>query len=83
MQYAILIYESDADFSARADAERQDSYWAGWRAYSKALADSGVMRGGAPLQGAHAATTVRMKGRGRRPKRIRASPRIRKGNRQS
>jgi hypothetical protein len=65
MQYAILIYENDTDFSARGDAERQGPYWAGWRAYSQALADSGVMRGGAPLQGAHAATTVRMNGRGR------------------
>ena len=33
MQYAILIYENDADFSARTDKERQLPYWAGWRAY--------------------------------------------------
>ena len=65
MQYAILIYENDADFAARGDNERQAHYWAGWRAYSQALADSGVMRGGAPLQGAHTGTTVRVNGRGR------------------
>jgi hypothetical protein len=60
MQYAILIYEKDDDFSARTGGERQGPYWAGWRAYSKALADAGVMRGGEPLQGPHAGTTVRM-----------------------
>src|ERR1043166_5863776 len=65
MQYAILIYENDADFAARTDDERQVRYWAGWRAYSQALADAGVMRGGAPLQGAHTGTTVRINGRGR------------------
>jgi hypothetical protein len=65
MQYAILIYENDADFSARTDKERQGPYWAGWRAYSQALADSGIMRGGAPLQAAHTGTTVRVNGRGR------------------
>ena len=59
MQYAILIYENDGDFSARTDGKRQGSYWAGWQAYSQALADSGVMRGGAPLQGPHSGTTVR------------------------
>src|SRR5262245_31853926 len=59
MQYAILIYEKDSDFSARNHGERQGPYWAGWRAYSQALADAGVMRGGAPLQGPHTGTTVR------------------------
>jgi len=65
MQYAILIYESDADFSARTDNERQGRYWAGWRAYSQALAESGIMRGGAPLQGARTGATVRVNGSGR------------------
>jgi len=65
MQYAILMYENNADFAARTDNERQAPYWAGWRAYSQALAESGVMRGGAPLQGAHTGTTVRVNGRGR------------------
>ena len=41
MQYAILIYENETDFSARTDKERQGPYWAGWRAYSQALAESG------------------------------------------
>ena len=31
MQYAILIYEKDSDFSARSDGQRQGSYWAGWQ----------------------------------------------------
>ena len=62
MQYAILIYEKDTDFSARSDGERQGPYWAGWRAYGQALTESGVMRGGAPLQGPHTGTTVRANG---------------------
>ena len=65
MQYAILIYENEVDFAARTDNERQVSYWAGWRSYSQALTDSGIMRGGAPLQAAHTGTTVRVNGRGR------------------
>jgi hypothetical protein len=65
MQYAILIYENDADFSARTDKERQASYWAGWRAYVQALTDAGIKQGGAPLQGAQTGTTVRVNGRGR------------------
>src|SRR5262249_61872152 len=65
MQYAILIYENETDFSARTDKERQGSYWAGWRAYSQALAASGVMRGGAPLPGGHTGTTLPGNGRRR------------------
>ena len=49
MQYAILIYENDADFAARSDDARQARYWAGWRAYSQALADSGVRHLDMPL----------------------------------
>src|SRR5262245_12650332 len=62
MQYAILIYEKDADFSDRTDGQRQEAYWAGWRAYGKALTEAGIMRGGAPLQGPHTGTTVRIEG---------------------
>jgi len=65
MQYAILIYENEADFSARTDQGRQASYWAGWRAYTQALTEAGIMKGGAPLQGAQTGTTVRVNGRGR------------------
>jgi hypothetical protein len=58
VKYAILIYETPADFAARTDPERSGPYWAGWMAYSEAI--GGVTTGGAPLQPADTATTVRM-----------------------
>jgi hypothetical protein len=63
MQYAILIYEKETDFSGRSEeGERGRSYWAGWRAYGQALAEAGVGKGGAALQGGHTGTTVRIDG---------------------
>src|SRR5262249_51166647 len=59
MKYTILIYETPADFAARTDERRKDAYWGAYRAYTKALADAGVMTGGAALQPSHLATTIR------------------------
>ena len=59
MKYTILIYETEADFSSRTDATRKDAYWGAYRAYTKALSDAGIMAGGAALQPAHLATTIR------------------------
>jgi len=59
MKYTIFVYENDSDFSARTEAHRKDAYWAGYRAYTKALTDAGIMVGGAALQPGHAGTTVR------------------------
>ncbi|MDB5407656.1 MAG: dgpfaetke family protein [Rhodospirillales bacterium] len=63
MQYAILIYEKDADFAARSEGgERERNYWAGWRAYGQALAEAGIGKGGSALQAGHTGTTVRIDG---------------------
>ena len=62
MKYTILIYESEAEFSARNDERRKDAYWGAYMAYTKALSDAGVMIGGSALQPAQVATTVRHKG---------------------
>ncbi len=43
MKYTILIYENEADFSARTDDRRKDAYWGAYRAYTKALTEAGVM----------------------------------------
>ncbi len=59
MKYTILIYESEADFTARTDEHRKDAYWGAWRAYVKALDDGGVKAGGSALLPPHAATTIR------------------------
>jgi len=40
MQFALLIYESPEAFAARKSAE-SDSYTGAWRAYHKAIVESG------------------------------------------
>jgi len=59
MKYAILIYESPADFGARTDPKRQGTYRGAYQAYTKALMDAGVMTGGAGLQPPQVGTTLR------------------------
>jgi hypothetical protein len=59
MKYTVLIYETQADFTARTDGARKDAYWAAYRAYTQALRDAGVIVGGAALQPAGSATTIR------------------------
>jgi hypothetical protein len=59
MKYTILLYETEADFKARRDEPPNEAYWGAYRAYTKALQDAGVMIGGAGLQPAQVATTVR------------------------
>jgi len=61
MKYTVLIYENAADFTARTDEKRKDAYWGAYRAYTQALAEAGVMVGGAGLQPPPLATTVRLK----------------------
>lgn len=61
MQYAILIHESPADFAARTDPELAGPYWAAYTAYSRALVEAGVMRGGAGLEPPGTSTTVRLR----------------------
>jgi hypothetical protein len=60
MQYVMLIYETPADFEARRPSEHEP-YVAAWRAYYKALIEAGVfVGGGAPLEEAGTATTIRV-----------------------
>lgn len=58
MQYALIISESPADF-ARREGPHAAAYWGAWTAYSRSLAEAGVMRGGAGLQPPATATTIR------------------------
>ncbi|MEH2167267.1 MAG: YciI family protein [Nostoc sp.] len=60
MEYAILVYESETNFSNRTDKER-DSYWGAFRAYSQALAQAGIVAGGAVLYPGDAGTTIRLR----------------------
>jgi hypothetical protein len=59
MQFALLIYESPEAFAARK-SDGTDSYTGAWRAYHKALVESGVFVGGEPLEAPETGTTVRI-----------------------
>jgi hypothetical protein len=61
VQFVMLIYETDEDFSARSN-EHRDALIGSWRAYYKALIDAGVYVSGAPLQAPSTGTTVRITG---------------------
>ncbi len=57
--HVLAIYESTADFADR-EGPNAKRYWDGWAAFSKALGEAGVVRGGAPLCGPETATVVRI-----------------------
>jgi hypothetical protein len=54
MKYAILVYETEQDFANR------DIHMPAYIAYSQALAEAGVMVGGAGLHPSHTGTTLRL-----------------------
>jgi hypothetical protein len=58
MQYALLIYETPADF-ARREASNDATHFGAWRAYYKAVVEAGVYAGVKPLDAPETATTVR------------------------
>jgi hypothetical protein len=59
MQFALLIYESPEAFAARK-SDGTDSYTGAWRAYHKALVESGAFVGGNPLEAPETGTTIRI-----------------------
>jgi hypothetical protein len=54
MKYAILVYETEQDVANR------EMQMPAYNAYSQALADAGVMAGGAALHPSHTGTTIRL-----------------------
>jgi hypothetical protein len=60
MQFALLVYESPDAFSARKKGA-SDPYTSAWRAYHKALAESGAFVAGDPLELPETATTITVK----------------------
>lgn len=56
MKYAILVYETEQDLANR------EKHMPAYNAYSQALADAGVMVGGAALHPSHTGTTIRIQG---------------------
>jgi hypothetical protein len=62
MQYALLIYETSADFAHRDQDGDDATYVGAWRAYYKAAVEAGIYRpGGAPLDVPETGTTVRQR----------------------
>jgi hypothetical protein len=66
MQYALIVYETDASFATRELSLQQSPYRAAHFAYLMALRDEGVaiqgVNGGAGLKPPHTATVVRTRG---------------------
>lgn len=60
MQFALLIYEPSDAFSARKKGA-SGPYTSAWRAYHKALAESGAFVAGDPLEVPETATTITVK----------------------
>ena len=60
MQYMIINYVPQQNFADR-QGPANDPDGPAWGAYTKALIDAGVMRGGNALQPTHVATTIRLR----------------------
>lgn len=60
MHYALLIRENESDFAKRENPSEAGAYWAGWGAYSQAIAQAGIFVSGAGLMPPQTATTVRV-----------------------
>lgn len=61
MKFAILTYESPADFARRTSEKDFPAYRDGWLAYGAALREAGVLVSGAGLQAIDTATVLRSK----------------------
>jgi hypothetical protein len=60
MKFALLIYESPDAFSSRKSGG-SDTYTGAWRAYHKALEETGAYVAGDPLEVPETGTTVRIR----------------------
>jgi hypothetical protein len=60
MQFALLVIESPEAFASRK-SDGSDPYTGAWRAYHKALVESGTYLAGDPLEVPETATTIRIK----------------------
>lgn len=61
MQYALLFYETDAQFASRDHGPDQQAYWGAWRSYIDEISASGIVRGGAGLLPPESATSLRIR----------------------
>jgi hypothetical protein len=61
MQYLLLIYESEKDWSS-IPKEEAVKLFGEYRTFTQSIAQSGHYKGGNPLQPTNTATTVRLRG---------------------
>lgn len=61
MQFALIVYETAADFARRSDPATVEAHMAAYFAYSEALRHAGAAVGGAGLLPPWTATTVRVR----------------------
>jgi hypothetical protein len=62
MQYALLFYQSPAEFAARTDPKKREAFWASFIPYMKALNEAGIVVAGAGLEPPDVATSIRLNG---------------------
>ena len=60
MQYILLIYESEALWGSRTDAEK-GAIFGGYKEFTESIVKSGNFKGGDPLQMTSDATTVQVR----------------------
>jgi hypothetical protein len=61
MNYTLLFYLSPADFAARTDPKKQQTFWGSFNPYMKALKDAGIVVAGAGLRPPETGTTVKLR----------------------
>ncbi|MBC8134240.1 MAG: hypothetical protein H7X95_14755 [Deltaproteobacteria bacterium] len=61
MEYMLMFKETTQELAKRDSAAEAPAYWGAWNAYVRALASSGVSKGGNGLQPPRTGTTVRIK----------------------
>jgi len=62
VNYAMLIYSSQADFAARSDPSKREAFWGSFIPYLKAITDAGIVVASAGLEVPETATTIRRAG---------------------
>ncbi len=53
-----MFYEGPNEIAERTDPEKAPKYWGAWTSYANAVAESGIMRGGAGLEKPETATVL-------------------------
>ncbi len=59
MQFVLVVYEGPEGLAIMADRQKAGPYFAAWGGFAKTLAEAGALAGGAGMQPAHTAKTLR------------------------